>query len=579
MRPTRLPHTPLRSLSRALQRLLLLVLLLAGGCSPALSTQVSDQVQKLFPSIIEPTRTPFQPVAPTPTKTVTPTLTPEPVREMLVWLDPALPSRLREQMQLPKGARAVQEPETANLQIGALRGEAHSTWVYALVAPFPTLVDEVSLDEIQRAWRGEPGEVFNARLMLDESTRAAFAARWGLPGEGRLEVLPADQLLDEAWADRPAWAIIPFEEIEPRWKVLRVGGLSPLQKDLNLDDYPLTVWFGVSGNPEAMNLLAAQMDASASLLPSGNRDPNRMTVLVMTGVTALTRATGYKMDTNGTTYPGQDIQDWLRSADLTHISNEVSFNTECPKANYFDTSTMFCSRPEYIELLDFIGTDIVELTGNHNNDWGRTASSYSLDLYRERGWTIFGGGATLEEARQPAKIENNGNRLAFIGCNPVGPGGAWATGDSPGAAPCGDYAWLLDEVRNLRDEGYLPVVTFQYFETYVTRPSDRQISDFRAAAEAGAVIISGSQAHFPQDMEFYNDTFIHFGLGNLFFDQMDVPVQGTRREFVDRHVFYEGRHIQAELLTALLEDYARPRPMTAEEREAFLAEIFSSAGW
>ena len=96
-----------------------------------------------------------------------------------------------------------------------------------------------------------------------------------------------------------------------------------------------------------------------------------MTVLVMTGVTALARATGYKMDTNGTTYPARDIRDWLRNADLTHISNEVSFNPDCPKANFMDTSTMFCSRPEYIELLDFIGTDIVELSGNHNNDWGR----------------------------------------------------------------------------------------------------------------------------------------------------------------------------------------------------------------
>jgi poly-gamma-glutamate synthesis protein (capsule biosynthesis protein) len=304
-----------------------------------------------------------------------------------------------------------------------------------------------------------------------------------------------------------------------------------------------------------------------------------MTVLVMTGVTALTRATGYKMDVNGTTYPAHDIQDWLRNADLTHISNEVSFNPDCPKANFMDTSMMFCSRPEYIELLDFIGTKIVEVSGNHNNDWGTKADSYTLDLYKQRGWAVFAGGANLEEARQPAKIENNGNKLAFIGCNPAGPPAAWATADSPGAAPCGDYGWMLDTIHQLRADGYLPIVTFQYFEVYTHGLSDHQERDFKAAVDAGAVIVSGSQAHFPQYMEFYNGSFIHYGLGNLFFDQMDIPVVGTRDEFIDRHVFYGGKYIQTELLTARLEDYARPRPMTEDERKQFLSEVFSAAGW
>ena len=81
-------------------------------------------------------------------------------------------------------------------------------------------------------------------------------------------------------------------------------------------------------------------------------------------------------------------------------------------------------------------------------------------------------------------------------------------------------------------------------------------------------------------MEFYQGTFIHYGLGNLFFDQMgNSPWYPTRREFLDRHVFYDGRYIGTELLTALLEDYSRPRPMTLQEREAFLAEYFSASSW
>ncbi|NMB86938.1 MAG: hypothetical protein GYA17_01185, partial [Chloroflexi bacterium] len=69
------------------------------------------------------------------------------------------------------------------------------------------------------------------------------------------------------------------------------------------------------------------------------------------------------------------------------------------------------------------------------------------------------------------------------------------------------------------------------------------------------------------------------GLGNLFFDQMDIPVVGTRREFLDRHVFYDGRYISTQLLTAMLEDYARPRPMTAEERTQMLQDAFADSVW
>ncbi|MFZ6021659.1 MAG: hypothetical protein ACOYXO_18840, partial [Chloroflexota bacterium] len=55
--------------------------------------------------------------------------------------------------------------------------------------------------------------------------------------------------------------------------------------------------------------------------------------------------------------------------------------------------------------------------------------------------------------------------------------------------------------------------------------------------------------------------------------------EGTRKEFIDRHVFYNGKHISTELLTAYLEDYARPRPMSPSERTDFLKAIFTAAGW
>jgi poly-gamma-glutamate synthesis protein (capsule biosynthesis protein) len=405
-------------------------------------------------------------------------------------------------------------------------------------------------------------------IWMDSATLMAISAILGPPASGNIFIGASDSLINSTWENQPSWAIIPFEDIEPRWKVISVDGNSPISKEFDLNNYPLKVYFSFleSDSPPVVKL------------PESNRDPGKLTTLIMTGVTALVRATAGKMELYGVLYPGKDIRYWLLSADLTHISNEIPFSDECPFPDPNQKSLIFCSDPKYIALLEDVGTDIVELTGNHFQDWGSAATLSTLELYNQREWVYFGGGADLVDARSSKIIIHNGNKLAFIGCNPAGPQNAWATNDQPGAAPC-DYDWMSAEIGRLVSEGYLPIVTFQYVESYSVHPLPDQVEAFRSMVAAGAVIISGSQAHLPQTMEFFNESFIHYGLGNLFFDQMDYPVVGTRREFIDRHIFYAGKYLGTELLTALLEDYSRPRPMTFEERTAFLQEMFVASGW
>jgi poly-gamma-glutamate synthesis protein (capsule biosynthesis protein) len=297
----------------------------------------------------------------------------------------------------------------------------------------------------------------------------------------------------------------------------------------------------------------------------------------MTGVTALVRATAFTMEQRGVLYPGKDVRDWLLSADITHISNEVPFAKDCPYPDPVQADMRFCSDPRYIALLEDVDADLIELTGDHFQDWGNQAMLLTLDMYHERGWLTYGGGANLQEARQPALFEHNGNRLAFLGCNAKGGGYAQAAPDHPGALAC-DLAWLEAEVARLRQEGYLPIVTFQHFEYYTYPAQANQVRDARRMAEAGAVVVSGSQAHQPQAFEFHSGALIHHGLGNLFFDQYEIS-PATRQGFIDQHVFYEGRYLGVELQTILFVDYARPRPMDAGERQELLNQVFSASQW
>jgi poly-gamma-glutamate synthesis protein (capsule biosynthesis protein) len=204
---------------------------------------------------------------------------------------------------------------------------------------------------------------------------------------------------------------------------------------------------------------------------------------------------------------------------------------------------------------------------------------YTLSMYEELGWVYYGGGYDRQDARQARLLEHNGNRLAFIGCNAKGGGYATAGEDRPGAVAC-DWDWMHAEIRRLKQDGYQVISTFQHFEYYTYAAQPDQIADFRGMAEAGAAVVSGSQAHQPQGIEFFGESFIHYGLGNLFFDQYNYCTDyACNYGFIDRHVFYDGRYLGVELIPIQFVDYARPRPMTFEERQTLLEKVFSASGW
>ena len=540
----------------------------ANPVPPATSTPTLAASASPLPVLSEPTLTP----------TTDPNLNPArlPLPPTACGLTRSCPPGCSSKSACRPGLACWQRPMAPRCACKPGAPDPVSQWIYALAAPFPTIPDGVSSETLRRCWRGEAAGPFGEKpLLLDASALAGLSVLWGAPASSAVQVLPAGELLEAAWNSRPAWAIVPFEALEPAWKVLEVDGQSPLRKNFDPASYPLAVPISLQGEAALVERFGAA--GGESLLPVSNRDPGKLTVLAMTGVTALVRATAFAMERQGITYPAKDIGGLLSAADLTHISNEVPFAEDCPFPDPLQQGMRFCSDPKYIKLLETVGTDIVELTGDHFQDWGVQAMRFTLELYKEEGWPYYGGGGDLEEARQPLLVEHNGNRLAFLGCNAKGGSFAQAGKDHPGAYECGDE-WVQQQAQALRSQGYLPVVTFQHFEYYDYHAQPDQKLDFRGMAEAGALIVSGSQAHQPQAFEFSDGALIHYGLGNLFFDQYDVSA-ATRQGFIDQHIFYDGRYLGTELVTIVFVDYARPRLMTPEERQELLQAVFNASGW
>jgi hypothetical protein len=514
---------------------------------------------------------PGQETPPVPQVIPTYTFIPNPntnVLNVVVWVPPYLAETMDGALDNSLRSLFIGDEATANIHLEVGDENVVSQWVYALATPFSSIMQGISGDELLSRWQGVSSGI---PLLMDSNTYAMFTALWGVAGTN-VQVIAKEALIDYAWTHQPALAIVPFGNLNPRWKVLPVDGLSPIHKDFDLESYRLKIPISLNSDPERAALIQSNF-----VIPTSNYDPQKMTVVALTGVTALVRATAATMEKRGVLYPAQDIRDWLINADITHISNEVPFAVDCPYPNPVQEEIRFCSADKYIQLLEDVGTDVIELTGDHFSDWGTEAMYHTLELYKERGWSYYGGGKNLAEGQKAMLLENNGNRIAFIGCNAKGGSFAQASDSFPGAAVC-DMDWMAGEISRLKAEGYLVIATFQHLEYYTYYAQPDQQEDFRQMAQAGANIVSGSQAHQPQGMEFLNDSFIHYGLGNLFFDQYSY-CDACRQATIDLHVFYDGNYISTELLPIEFVDYARSRPMTLQEANDFFQILFSASGW
>jgi poly-gamma-glutamate synthesis protein (capsule biosynthesis protein) len=471
-------------------------------------------------------------------------------------------------------SKSYQFDVTSNQQLAKhildLNGEnldAH--WIYVLAAPFPTTYDGVTQADLFDAWSGdlETGPFMGIPLRVDSETHTLFSTIWGKPSPESVQVIPQNELLNSAWENMPSWAIIPFEQLDPRWKVLQIDGISPIQKGFDPESYPLTVGFSLSGNDSQRDTIS-------------NYDSNKLSDVMLTGVTAMVRGTALTMERKGITYPGEDIAPITTQVDFMHVNNEIPFTPDCPYPDLYPQYLVFCSDVRYLELLKYIGTDIIELSGDHFGDHGSAGTLFTLNLYDEAGLPYYGGGRDLEDGRKPYLIEHHGNKIAILGCNAKG-NDYYAPADenTPGAVTC-DFEWMETEIDRLKNEGYQVIVTFQHVEYYSFEAQPDLVRDFGRVAAAGAVIVSGSQSHQAHGMAFVDGAFLHYGLGNLFFDQYLYCEDAVcDYGFMDRHIFYDGRYISTELIPIRFIDMARPRPMTAEEKAWFLDLIFQASGW
>jgi poly-gamma-glutamate capsule biosynthesis protein CapA/YwtB (metallophosphatase superfamily) len=282
-----------------------------------------------------------------------------------------------------------------------------------------------------------------------------------------------------------------------------------------------------------------------------------------TGVTAITRQTGVVVDRIGTDAYLKNVVGLFKGVDLLHMSNEVSMVEQC---YYAQMKLQFATKKAHFDILTSLGADIIELTGNHNLDFGKDAYLNSLEWYRQNQMRYFGGGADVREAGRPLIIElKDGAKVAWVGYNEFCPLGECAI-KGPGAMRYNyeEAKYQIDSLKRKAEVSFV-LACVQFGETDSYSPTGSQKKICKELIDSGADVVIGSQAHQAQEIAIYNGKPIFYGLGNFLFDQ--IHRKGVRQAFWLDCYFYKGRIIQFHPVYTYMSEKRIPSLANKQEKE------------
>lgn len=357
--------------------------------------------------------------------------------------------------------------------------------------------------------------------------------------------------------------VMPWREMNPRLKALRVDGLMPGD-----EGYPFQQTWSVL----AVDRYEPAAEALAALLrPHFPAEP--VVHLAAVGDLMLSRTLGNYITLDILDFPFRYLPDHLLRPDYTVGNLETSLGdigTPAPKAYPFQSPV------QSAEALAQAGFDLVSLANNHAMDYGPEALLQGMDLLAEAGVAVVGAGANDAAAHTPHIAEVNGLTLAFLGyvhvpreassgfdvetwnATDMAPGMAWAypervRADVAAAVPLADH---------------VIVILHSGFE-YIEEPSEPQIAAAHAAIEAGATLVIGHHAHILQGIEYYQDGVILYGLGNFAFNIEGPPETAIANIWLDKNGVR-----QIEIVPAMVTETGQPRLATFNEAATILQRVY-----
>lgn len=238
------------------------------------------------------------------------------------------------------------------------------------------------------------------------------------------------------------------------------------------------------------------------------------------------------------------VRDYLTAADIAFCQSESCYSEHGSEGSSGPRGAS-PNEPRGYPAFARAGFNVVSMASNHTMDWGRDALVDTIAKMRADGMQTIGAGADLDEARRPAIVERDGNRIAFLGYCSVAPSGYYAVPGRAGVAPMraithyeqlendqpGTPAlvmtWPLDrdldalvaDVRAAKEQADVVFVSLHWGIHWAPVViADYQPAVAHAAIDAGADAIIGHHPHILKGIEFYRDRPIFYSIGNFAMD-------------------------------------------------------------
>jgi poly-gamma-glutamate capsule biosynthesis protein CapA/YwtB (metallophosphatase superfamily) len=331
-----------------------------------------------------------------------------------------------------------------------------------------------------------------------------------------------------------------------------------------------------------------------------------VTFLAVGDIMLSRNVAGTALKANDPALPFRKMEQVFNSVDFTFANLESPFSG---KDGFNPSGSLVFNAPRNMiqGLIDYKIRGVT-LANNHALDQGESGVLYTLQFLDEKGIKHTGAGKTLEEAWQPAIVEQRGVKLCFIGAS-------YSSINDSGAAR-NEFVARIDDIENLKLKIEYSkslcdfVVAAMHAGTeYVTKPNQAQVDCAHAAIDFGADMVIAHHPHWVQTIERYapngpsqeyrvgvpnapegperskcgSDKYIFYSLGNFIFDQewsretkegLTLKIKVTKNQISN----LQGPKVPAtlesiELIPVVIENYSTPRPATAEEAKRILERI------
>lgn len=421
-----------------------------------------------------------------------------------------------------------------------------------------------------------------------------------LPGTAPPVVFPDYAAMRAAFADvtrGPYIGLAPRSELGVEMAVLGLDGVDPLFAS-SLEGWPFVERVIVHGLTEAG--IALQPEIEARL-----REPAPVVSrIVATGDILMVRCSLERIRATGdwgAPFRGP-VGGFLAGADLALGSLDSSIQDIGEPYGCVDTTNL--SAPaEALEALTVAGFDGLTLATNHVADCGDAfcgmeALTRTIELVTGAGISVVGAGPNLDAALAPAIFEVNGATVGVLGFDDIAAEHIGATDSEPGTAPLDDdysdeqeefpdaaafygrpetlsLTRFLGAIAALRERVDIVVVLVQtgYEDTH--DPSPRSVKALRAAADAGADLVIGNQAHWAGAAEIRNGRFVAYALGNFVFDQLHTPEHAEG--YMVEAILLDRRVAAIRLHPVRIEEQHRPEFAGFELRAKILRDVFEAS--